>query len=1104
MPRGRCDQFRFLGINPFKLKGHVFLAAVPEDTGSGESADENPNNQAASLAPHEERSREAQEAAMKFFNELPKNRQAYGGSKAAFAMEKQREDLLARIRAIQRIIDGIEPLRKRFEASIIGSEEARATSERAAGRDLNEDNWLRDLEAAKELQRQFDQINLPGMNISKETFGRMLSNNAEERKSATEEYLRGLGNHAIGLERGRKQAEDELKTLMREEFQARLAFAKSQWQTKVPTKWKDKPGVVEGMLKAIDETATALQSIGNDRPLSEYQEVWEELDRLEGVYAGDIEVDNYHAKYAEEKGETLSFETLRKKAGVLEEIRRQSVARIQENYNTERDKTLSLLQAVLVKIETPEEDVDKEKARQKFVAEIQERIDELNQNKDFDALTHAALYSDESMEFEGTEMGTDGKPIKKTRMIDGRPVPKGLAKQIDFLEGHPTLDEHGKLVTIQALDEALDRLGKDFENPATFTSHMKAMQTQASNYINSFDNLIGGGGAWSVQWFAPMDLQKVWSIASEWTSRRLERSRSKRVGQFGRSTLGFLNNAPWPLKYFNTLPSDYNKEVENAEQGEVQKYKDAYGNKDLWDVLGILYRSRDLDEFKACMFLLTDAGRIRWDDQRLLKQLNYFQGSVQFSMNMNVHYMDLSAYYDKLNIAFTAMYDADTFKGFFNSNISNYEGKKNGFTEACNSQSESEGGLRVMLDGQLKNWRESMLSGATPNFDPLFYEKIIDYSIERGKLGSEEKMYYLIQGIAMGILPQDRGAVLDGKYLNNYPPLEFFTSDSPGGHGSRPTMEDFKEIALMNKGEFNDYFHNHIMQLPKVKERANKAITQPGVSIDHDDLTAIAPAFDIGGIKTLLKRNTDGKTTIPVTGLANTATGLIAYLHNYAHHSTERDTGRDDLKRLIGSFTAYEAILNGRMYKNQELAYFRLDPIAARDKPRASGAYSEYGIPDMSWQAHLDTMKDYMKVLDSEYFSFLYDSTKTDRDVPEFVNALAARWGVSTADIGGLFGGKVPQTMDNLFDSTAAYVDYIFQKNPSAIDAMLAKINERNQLGFKAKTDSGGKDLPTLHQNWQARKRYASENYEEASDSNNFQDTYVQMLIQPDQYEDLT
>ncbi|MBU2524105.1 hypothetical protein KKG71_02845, partial [Patescibacteria group bacterium] len=312
-----------------------------------------------------------------------------------------------------------------------------------------------------------------------------------------------------------------------------------------------------------------------------------------------------------------------------------------------------------------------------------------------------------------------------------------------------------------------------------------------------------------------------------------------------------------------------------------------------------------------------------------------------------------------------------------------------------------------------------------PKVNPHEYEAIIEYCIEYGKMGGEEKIYYLLQGLDCGLLEYpDRMMHFDSKKLNEYPILEILASATGGGK-TRPSREDLRNWAKIDGDknapgdDFNQWFWTYASHAPRVLQRADKTLSQGTNRMDHDDVTATIAFVESSTIKQMLKLSYGGEYGLPATGFGNMSVAYLQYIDNWAKNAEYIDNSVEHLKRFVNAFTSYYSVTRGRMWKKKD--YFRFTETSLNDPngPRAVGIYKTHGKARgvKTTKQFMDKTKDLMSVLDQELFSRLFDekiSASTDEGkkyVRETVAWIKQRYGDPN-----IFGVEDPKTYDELID----------------------------------------------------------------------------------------
>jgi hypothetical protein len=330
--------------------------------------------------------------------------------------------------------------------------------------------------------------------------------------------------------------------------------------------------------------------------------------------------------------------------------------------------------------------------------------------------------------------------------------------------------------------------------------------------------------------------------------------------------------------------------------------------------------------------------------------------------------------------------------------------------------------------------------GREAKVDPILYEKIIEYAIYYGKMGPEEKLYYLIQGIATGLLAPDRGSVINSAKINDYPSIDWF--GSPTARGPKPTLADVQEVAQYDEPGFFDWYHRVAMTCDRVTQRVDKTLTQ-GNKLDHDDLTAFLAYMSETTTDTMLGKNTDGF-RLPLTGVQNGTISMLHYMDNMAENADLMPNTPEAFTRFVGSFARYDAITMNRMYRRQGNDYFRWGLVDYNAKPRYVGFYKEvYGRDQLTAKQNMEKVRGYLSVLDPIFFDKIFNYSKAemkDSEAQAIAQEAIDRYG--TEDV---FAGDIPKTVDELYQAASKLTAFVLRQHPEKFQEMRKKIKSEHK-----------------------------------------------------------
>ncbi|MDA1060230.1 MAG: hypothetical protein O3B47_00355 [bacterium] len=377
-----------------------------------------------------------------------------------------------------------------------------------------------------------------------------------------------------------------------------------------------------------------------------------------------------------------------------------------------------------------------------------------------------------------------------------------------------------------------------------------------------------------------------------------------------------------------------------AENEEVNQFKETFEQFGVFQIQERLKKTRNRDEMKAAIMVLSDKGQLRWDDIDFWKNLNKFvDASVAIPIpsngdpNTRVSDKDDRTGFDFIAGAIDSLWGEGTYNGWFNKNKGSYQSNAKGYYEEGNQLEGVDGGHGRRLATLLADHKRG-------NFvDPHEYEGLILHAIERGKAGMQQKIYYMIEGVAAvnmhgrTILPFDRMAHINSEMLTRFPLLEYLCASvkRPDGKTHRFTIDDYKrwvkdwdEGQVMNPDKcrpgkkVDEFMWKYILPSDETQNRINKVLRN-GEMLDHDDMFAYLPPATESVITDATKSTTGSKKFLTVEGYANGFPGFSQYLRSQAENDN-----REKLREGIKSYVRFEGIITDR-FEKADKGYQRFD-----------------------------------------------------------------------------------------------------------------------------------------------------------------------------------
>ena len=324
-----------------------------------------------------------------------------------------------------------------------------------------------------------------------------------------------------------------------------------------------------------------------------------------------------------------------------------------------------------------------------------------------------------------------------------------------------------------------------------------------------------------------------------------------RRGDSKQASLGYAITKliPKDTPYVGRLQDEFLRRDRDSETKEVNEWKEKFDDFSSYYLLRMLGQVRNKDQAKAIFMLLTDRGRMEWSNEKMWDTLNALSN---FSMPIHACRND-----DVLRDKWLRKLISDIWGGqdlyttWRQANDGAVKSGKEKFTAMVDQLSNIQGGLERELINQLVLWEDKRTGrGASTDLNPHLYEEILDYSMRNGKMTMEGKLFYLVRGVAVGLLSIDRLRTMAGEtsgILSRYPWLDYFYKKN----NTLPEVEALNE-RLEEPGKPFDYgpkttlwLHLEVMRVESTRERISKAIS--GVraeNLDHEDVPTLVSQAD--------------------------------------------------------------------------------------------------------------------------------------------------------------------------------------------------------------------------------------------------------------------
>ncbi|QQR84168.1 hypothetical protein IPJ72_03200 [Candidatus Peregrinibacteria bacterium] len=361
---------------------------------------------------------------------------------------------------------------------------------------------------------------------------------------------------------------------------------------------------------------------------------------------------------------------------------------------------------------------------------------------------------------------------------------------------------------------------------------------------------------------------------------------------------------------------------EKAEADEVGEWKGRLENKDAWALYGILDKmanniAPNKDQFKAILRILADKGRIDWRNKSIWTIFNKLQSAAYLSQKNDGRLSSDSTYLDaKLRAAAGGIWDYEEYSSLKRTNENSYNSKKGDYTNDIEKTPDK---IPHRLAKLLREYREG------GKVEAAEYEALIEYAINNAKFYAEGATFYLIAGIAAGLLTHERALALN-KYSNQFPIMDWFPNN-----GIR-SQQDYADLCLSEFAEeynsgsissgrssFKNYYITVMHSNQAVMQRTRKSVIDR--KWDHDWARSIVAGGDADTVRKWLSGRS-GEVSTHATGVENLYAGMLQAFEEGA--ITQRPNWREHFDRQIGNLMMAEGAMN-KVYRRSDEKIFR-DP----------------------------------------------------------------------------------------------------------------------------------------------------------------------------------
>lgn len=420
------------------------------------------------------------------------------------------------------------------------------------------------------------------------------------------------------------------------------------------------------------------------------------------------------------------------------------------------------------------------------------------------------------------------------------------------------------------------------------------------------------------------DLWTMGKTMYEYYDRRFERNQKDKFARVGEE-----------IPYF---APEMRRVIEATEHEAVHQFQEAFNYKGVFEIRARARATRNKDELKATLVVLSEKGELRWDDIELWKSINRWCKSEFYipipgngDPYTKISETDSRTGLDFMKDALDSIWGEGTYNGWYQKNKSSFSSNAKGYYEEGSELEGVPGGHAKRLAHLLKLHKQGHY------VNPHEYEGLILHSIENGKSNMITKFYYMMEGVAAvngsgeTILPFDRIAHINSSMLTKFPILEYITAEVPRGPDGKKahkfTLDDYKgwvnifdeghpedPIRCKPKKTVDEFLWKYVISSDQTLDRINK-VARNMETLDHDDMYAYVPPLDEVNITNVCGTSTGNKKYLTVEGYANVIPGFSQFMRSLSENGK-----KEQLKQAIKSYVRFEGIVMNRYSKAADKA----------------------------------------------------------------------------------------------------------------------------------------------------------------------------------------
>ncbi len=460
---------------------------------------------------------------------------------------------------------------------------------------------------------------------------------------------------------------------------------------------------------------------------------------------------------------------------------------------------------------------------------------------------------------------------------------------------------------------------QDFERMGETLSQISGESENLEKWLKEWEEY--GATVRSNRWYNRLQMQSIslYSIyqlikeSMEIVDTRWKRKQDQMTYNIGMQIFG---DSAWG--------KEFRRKGEESEEARVKEWETNYDELDVWTTAEYLYKTKDVDEAKACINILNKKGYLKWDNPRLWRTLMRLQSSVTFNIpeDMALEVPEISK---KVGRACEIIWSKEVFRDWDTAIDENMNKAKSAhekeFRDLTDSQVDGISALSKSLATMLEKWNK----GETEDVYPDKFIAFLNLAFAQGKLNGQpdKRWYYLIKGVTTKnpqgepLISKSTFLKFNAELLANMPYFDFFLDksswkkdgkivpkDTPGAHQGVWSYEDILGWGNMmgdNNGTFlpdtsdslqydiERFFYGVIDRSEAARDRTMRMGRTANKDADHDDGATFFTGLEEKDVLQMLSNMSQGTQQVTDDFWRAFLSGFDLYMVNARRNIEEGD-----------------------------------------------------------------------------------------------------------------------------------------------------------------------------------------------------------------------